>query len=239
MYPIRLVTFDVTNTIIRVLGGPGKNYANVASIYGKVIDARKLDDSFKEVYKNYSKTYPNFGVHNGLTPFKWWSNVVTESFKKAGSDERNLEQIAQHLYVLFSTLKGWEVLPGAESILKELRQKGIKIGVISNFDDRLEKILTQLALRHYFDFVLASTVVKVAKPDAGIFEIAFKLADAKPEEALHVGDNVFTDFLGAKNAGCKGVLLVPENKQIPDDIDKSCVIRNLSQLSEYMLSLGI
>lgn len=236
MSPTRLITFDVTNTIIRVLGNVGQTYSSVAGMYGNVVDATKLEISFKEVYKNYNKLYPNFGVNNGITPFKWWSNVVIDSFKDVGSNDQHLEQIAKHLYVMFSTSKGWEVMPGAESTLKELKQKGVKLGAISNFDDRLDKILTQLALRHYFDFVLASAVVKIAKPDAGIFEMGFKMANVKPEEALHVGDNVETDFLGARNAGCRGVLLIPADKQIPGGVDKSSVIRNLTQLADNVQS---
>ncbi|XP_045211301.2 haloacid dehalogenase-like hydrolase domain-containing protein 3 [Mercenaria mercenaria] len=233
MSRIRLVTFDVTNTIIRVTKSVGQNYANVARMYGKDVDVTKLNTSFRAVFSNYNKLYPNFGVHNGLTPFKWWSKVVVDSFREAGSDEQHLEQIAQHLYVMFATSKGWEVLPGAEKTLTELKQKGVKLGVISNFDDRLDKILTELALRHYFDFVLASAVVKIAKPDPDLFEMAFKMADVKPEEALHIGDNILTDYVGARNSGCKGVLLVPPDKQIPKDVDSSCVIRNLYQLTDY------
>lgn len=231
---IRLVTFDVTNTIIRVLGGVGENYSKVAEIYGKVVDARKLDASFKVVFKHHCKLYPNFGVHSGFTPFQWWTDVVVDSFKAAGSDDQDLERIAQHLYVMFSTQTGWEVLPGVESTLTKLKQNGVKLGVISNFDDRLEKILTQLSLTHYFDFILASAVVKKAKPDPDIFHLGYKMADVKPEDALHVGDNATTDYFGAKRAGCHGLLLLDKDKEIPVGVDKACVISNLEQLTEYI-----
>ncbi|XP_060566635.1 haloacid dehalogenase-like hydrolase domain-containing protein 3 [Ruditapes philippinarum] len=160
MSPVRLITFDVTNTIMRVARSVGHNYANVARMYGQDVDAVKLNKSFRTVYKTYNDLYPNFGVHNGLTPFVWWNKVVVDSFKDAGSDGENLDKIAQHLYVMFSTSQGWEILPDAEKTLSNLKGRRLKLGVISNFDDRLEKILTQIALRHYFDFVLASAVVK-------------------------------------------------------------------------------
>jgi REG-2-like HAD superfamily hydrolase len=219
---------------MRVARSVGHNYANVARMYGQDVDAVKLNKSFRTVYKTYNDLYPNFGVHNGLTPFVWWNKVVVDSFKDAGSDRENLDKIAQHLYVMFSTSQGWEILPDAEKTLSNLKGRGLKLGVISNFDDRLEKILTQLALRHYFDFVLASAVVKIAKPDSGIFKMAFNMADVKPEDTLHVGDNVANDFFGAANAGCAGVLFVPPEKDIPEDVNKTHVIRTLYQLTDYI-----
>lgn len=233
MSPIRLITFDVTNTIIRVLGSVGQSYAKVAAIYGKNVDPDSLDKTFRTSFKQNMKLYPNFGVHNDLTPFKWWTNVVIESFKSAGCDDKGLEQIAQHLYVLFATQKGWEVLPGATDILTLLKQRGIQLGVVSNFDDRLERILTQLSLMHYFDFVIASSVVKVAKPDAEIFKMALKTADVKPEEVIHVGDNIDTDYKGAKAAGLNSVLLLDKDKEVPNGVDKSMVIHHLCELSRF------
>lgn len=234
MSPIRLVTFDVTNTIIKVCGSVGHNYSKVAAMYGKTVEPENLNSCFGTVYKRHNDLYRNFGVHNGMTPFKWWANVVVDTFKEAGSDDSQLEQIAQHLYVMFSTQNGWTVLPNAVHTLEKLKQTGVKLGVISNFDDRLDKILTQLALRHYFDFLLASAVVKVAKPDAEIFNMALKIADLKPEEALHVGDNVKTDYFGAKQAGWNYLLLLDKEKQVPDSVEKSTVIHNLDQLTEYL-----
>ncbi|KAL4219129.1 Haloacid dehalogenase-like hydrolase domain-containing protein 3 [Mactra antiquata] len=233
MSPIRLVTFDVTNTLIRVLGSVGKNYANVASIYGKTVEPEKLDIAFRAVYKHNIKEFPNFGVHNNLTPFKWWTNVVVETFKAAGSDGKELEQIANHLYIMFSTQTGWEVVPGAINILSLLKQNGVKIGIISNFDDRLEKILAELSLIHYFDFVIASAIVKVAKPEAEIFKMALKKSDVKPEEVIHVGDNVNTDYFGAKDVGLNSVLFLDKDREVPDGVNDSNVIRSLDELPKF------
>lgn len=234
MSPIRLVTFDVTNTIIKVSGKVGQNYAKIAALYGKNVEPERLNASFGTVYKRYSERYANFGVSCGMTPFKWWTSVVIDTFKESGSDESQLERIAQHLYVMYSTQSGWEVLPNASGTLEKLKQNGLKLGVISNFDDRLEKILTQLALRHYFDFILASAVVKVAKPDVGIFNMALKMADVKPEEALHVGDNMKTDIKGAKSAGFNCVLLLEKDKEVPNSLTEADVIRNLNQLPDFI-----
>lgn len=224
MSPIKLVTFDVTNTIIKILGGVGKNYAKVASLYGKNIDALTIDKSFKVVYKRNAEMYPNFGVNHGLTSSKWWDTVVTETLTETGTDLENLDKIAKHLFVYFSTNQGWEVVPDTIETLSKLKTTGIKLGVISNFDERLEKILMQLALRHYFDFVICSAAARVAKPDAGIFQLALEKAGVEACDAVHIGDNVVNDYFGPRNAGINGILYAMSAKNVPENIDKSHIV---------------
>lgn len=234
MSSVRLVTFDVTNTIIRVLGSVGQNYTKVAAMYGKSVDPSRLDACFKQAYKHQMEQYPNFGVNSSLTPTTWWDRVVKDTFRKAGTDEQQLDAISKHLYGHFATRQGWEVLPQAERTLISLKRKGIKLGIVSNFDDRLEKILTELSLMHYFDFVLSSAVVKMQKPDPGIFKMALKLADVKSEEALHVGDNILTDYEGSRAVSMFGVLLWKKDKSIPENVDANYVIYQLQSLLQFI-----
>lgn len=234
MSSIRLVTFDVTNTIIRVVGNVGHNYAQAAAVYNKTVDPVKLDNAFPKVYKHHSNMYPNFGVHNGLTTNKWWNMVVEETFREAGCDDANVDKIAQHLFVHFASGKGWEILPEAVSTLTKLAERGVTIGVVSNFDERLERILTHLALRHFFKFVICSAVVKCQKPNEDIFKLALKAGNCKPEAALHIGDNVFTDYEGATKAGMKAVLYWNKSKAVPETVNSNNVVHNLSDVLHFL-----
>ncbi|KAH3778150.1 haloacid dehalogenase-like hydrolase domain-containing protein 3 isoform X2 [Dreissena polymorpha] len=227
MSPIKLVTFDVTNTIIKILGGVGHNYAKVASLYGKNIDALTIDKSFRVVYKRNAEMYPNFGVNHGLTASKWWDKVVTETLTESGSDHENLDKIAKHLFLHFSTNQGWEVVEDAVETLSKLKAAGMQLGVISNFDERLEKILMQLALRHFFDFVICSATARFAKPDAGIFHLALEKAGVKACDAVHIGDHVVNDYNGSMNVGINGILYASSIKNIPENIDKSHIVSSL------------
>lgn len=86
----------------------------------------------------------------------------------------------------------------------------LKLGVISNFDSRLDALLQNMKLNEYFDFVLSSYQAGYEKPDREIFLKAMKesgLKDLKPYECLHIGDTPVTDYLGAKKAGWFSILI--------------------------------
>ena len=86
------------------------------------------------------------------------------------------------------------------------------LGVVSNWDSRLEEILANLGIGDLFDFVLASTVVGSAKPDSLIFEEALRLSGVDPEEALHIGDEPATDIAGARAVGIDALLIDRKNR---------------------------
>lgn len=98
-------------------------------------------------------------------------------------------------------------------ILEYLYNRRIILGVISNFDERLESILINTHLRKYFSFILTSYIYGKEKPNISIFNEALKLGEKKlgdkilPEESLHIGDNIDNDYNGAKNARWNAFLM--------------------------------
>lgn len=94
----------------------------------------------------------------------------------------------------------------AES-LQKLRDAGLRLGVVSNSDGRVEQALQAAGLRHYFDVVIDSALVGVEKPDPRIFHAALEALEVAPEEALYVGDLYEVDVVGAQAAGMQAVLL--------------------------------
>lgn len=85
-----------------------------------------------------------------------------------------------------------------------------KLGVISNFDDRLEELLSNMKLAKYFDFIINSYRSGFEKPEREIFNRAMaesKIDGLKPSDCLHIGDTPLTDYLGARNAGWYAALI--------------------------------
>lgn len=235
MSSLKLVTFDVTNTIIKVSGSVGLHYANVGKLYGVEADEQQLNKAFKLKWKEQTDQYPNYGVAKGMSSFSWWTDLVKKCFIHAGhTDDDKLNQVSSHLYIHFKTAKAWEVLPGAVHILQAIKDKGLSLGVISNFDERLDKILMTLALRHYFDFVLASQEVKLAKPDREIFERAMIVGKVDADSILHIGDNEQNDYWGARNAGCHSLLLAKNKSEVKNGVDKNHVISNLEEILNHL-----
>jgi putative hydrolase of the HAD superfamily len=98
---------------------------------------------------------------------------------------------------------------GTREALDRLRASGLRLGIVSNSDGRVEEALIAAGLRNCFDVVLDSALVGVEKPDPAIFRAALGALGVAPAEALYVGDLYDVDVVGARAAGMEAVLLLP------------------------------
>jgi REG-2-like HAD superfamily hydrolase len=253
MSKLRLITFDVTNTLIHMKNTIGFEYLQIAEFYGiKNIKTdrnanqleNELSKAFKTVWKDMNNKYPNYGLSEGMASHEWWSLLIKDTFRLAQCNDnhindRQLKVISSHLYKHYSCGKCWAIDPNSHQLLSYLKQKhsNLLIGVISNFDERLEKILYEVGLRHYFDFVLISRLVKFVKPYKQIFDLA--LNEAKLEnglKALHIGDDFELDYLAAKTNGWNALLLKQQNQLSAQQllqINNNEIISNLNELKEH------
>lgn len=96
-----------------------------------------------------------------------------------------------------------DVLPA----LRELRDRGLRLVVVSNWDCSLPEWLDGAGIGELVDGSVSSAVVGEAKPAPAVFEAGLRLAGCDAGEALFVGDSLESDVLGARAAGLRGVLV--------------------------------
>jgi putative hydrolase of the HAD superfamily len=101
----------------------------------------------------------------------------------------------------------WAVFPDVIEVLRELRARGLVLGVVSNAASDLPAFLAGLGLASFFDVILASAAEGRKKPDRRLFQRALDRAGVAPTAALHVGDLAFEDVLGARNVGVRAALI--------------------------------
>jgi putative hydrolase of the HAD superfamily len=101
----------------------------------------------------------------------------------------------------------FEAYPDAAPALRELRARGIRLVVASNWDCSLPEVLERAGLASLVDGVVSSAMAGAAKPDPALFEAALRVAGVAPDRALHVGDSLSKDVEGASAAGIAAVLL--------------------------------
>jgi len=139
----------------------------------------------------------------------------------------------------FGTKKGWQKYPDTIDLLDSLQKKNVTLGIISNFDERLEYILEEVQLRQYFSFILTSYNFGMEKPNLAIFEEALRLAkyyqqqDILPCEAIHIGDQVNDDYFGAKNAGWNAALIKHENWINNDKVPREDIFTSLKEFGNH------
>lgn len=99
-------------------------------------------------------------------------------------------------------------MPGAETLLRQLREDGYQLALISNGGHATRlKILEGLGFADYFDVILSSERAGVAKPAAGIFELACAELNLQPQQGLYIGDHPVNDYQGATQAGLQALLM--------------------------------
>ncbi|MCZ0703750.1 putative hydrolase of the HAD superfamily [Natronobacillus azotifigens] len=122
----------------------------------------------------------------------------------------------------------WSVFEDVVPCLEYLKKQGKRMGVISNGDyqQQVEK-LHKINIIQYFDCIITSSEIGVAKPNATIFTEACRIADVPIHESYYIGDRLETDAIGSKNAGMQGIWLNRKDKTVHSDV---LVLHDLSEL---------
>jgi dihydrofolate synthase/folylpolyglutamate synthase len=194
---IRAVTFDVGGTLIEPWPSVGRVYAEVAAQHGVQVAAEDLDSQFADAWA--AKKDFRYRVSD-------WSNLVRQTF--AGlTDAPPSANLFSALYGHFATAGPWRIFEDAAPCLQELKRRRLKLGLISNWDERLRPLLRELQLDRYFDSIVISSETGAQKPDPKIFRAAAAQLNTTPEAILHIGDSASEDVAGARAAGLQAVLL--------------------------------
>lgn len=148
-------------------------------------------------------------------------------------------QVADSLISCYGTSRCWHKYPGTIDLLDFLQKRNVILGVISNFDERLESILKDTQIHQYFTFVLTSYNFGIEKPNLPIFEEALRLVkhlrkeEVLPQKAMHIGDRLDNDYFGAKNAGWNALLIKHEDEIDESKIPKEDVFGSLNELQKH------
>jgi putative hydrolase of the HAD superfamily len=117
------------------------------------------------------------------------------------------DRLVGALYTRFTDLASYRLHPDAVPTLERLRNTELTLGLISNFEEWLERLLEALEVDHFFDVIVISGIEGVEKPDPGIFRIALERAEVDAERSVYVGDNPVFDVEAAREVGMVPVLI--------------------------------
>jgi len=137
----------------------------------------------------------------------FWLFVYRAFLTELGHPEAAETDLPQRLLETFVRLESYRLYDDALPTLDALHGAGLSLGVISNWEEWLERLMVSLGIRDYFDFAVISGLAGHEKPDPEIFLAALSAADARPEETIHVGDSLRDDVAGAQAVGIRAILL--------------------------------
>ena len=101
----------------------------------------------------------------------------------------------------------FDAYPDAAPALEALRERGLTLIAVSNWDCSLGTVLERCALAGSLDGVVSSAEAGAQKPDPLIFQVALQLAGCDASEVLHVGDTPEEDGDGAAAAGIRCLIV--------------------------------
>lgn len=217
----KVVLLDAGETLIGPRVSFGEVYARVLAPFGVAADGRDLERALRATWERVNREIPPGTDRYGYYPggeAEYWLRFVARTLEGVdGIDARSLApRVLGPLRDAFRDADAWIVYPDVVPALDALREHGVRLGVVSNWDSRLRGLLGRLNLEPYFDAITVSHEEGIEKPHPELFRRALARLDAAPGEALHVGDVPELDGAGAAAAGIPSMLIDRRGRLAPE-----------------------
>jgi putative hydrolase of the HAD superfamily len=206
---IQMVFFDAAGTLFEVRGSVGEIYARVARRFGIEAEPEEIQRNFARHFRAQPPMAFLVATPEAerLTLERdWWRNLVRAVFAEQGEFPR-FDEYFTEVFALFRGTEGWELYDDVVPTLAALKARGLRLGIISNFDSRLFDVLHAFDLHRYFDAIHISSREGAAKPDPAIFRAALTQNSLAPNAVLHIGDSLREDAEAAIAVGMRAVWL--------------------------------
>ena len=236
--PIDTVFFDAAGTLFRVRGSVGEIYGRYAARFGfeggnDELIQKQIQESFVAALGETTPLVFSGEAETGIEELEkqWWQQLVRDTFVPVGLFPR-IEEFFDTVYEVFRTSEAWQLEPNCEEALSDLLKKGVKLGVVSNFDSRIDDLLEELGIRQLFEAVIVSSRAPAAKPSPLIFHHALGQVGSQAERSMHIGDSIGHDYKAAKSAGLLALLYDPRDRFSAQLAENR--IRSLTEVSSFL-----
>jgi putative hydrolase of the HAD superfamily len=203
----QVIYLDAVGTLFGVRGSVGEQYAKVATDFNVSLEPHLINRVFYEIFQAAPKmAFPDVPKPDiAIAEYEWWRSLAEKTFSQTGDLTKfpDFEGFFKSLYAYFATAAPWFIYEDTRLALDTWQQKGITLGVLSNFDSRIYSVMSDLGLEDYFSSTTISTEIGAAKPDSLIFEMALAKhqIERSPDLAWHIGDSFGEDYEGASAVG--------------------------------------
>jgi 2-haloalkanoic acid dehalogenase type II len=228
---IKAVLFDLGNTLVK-LWIP-------ETVYHRILTSFKINRSIEEIREALVKAQKDserlkYEQLFGKIPYEeYWNKRDGLLLRHLGlpPDRKLLKKIQTRWFDYAEC----PLFPDVNPVLSKLRERGLKMGIISTaYEQDIDAITQKTGLqKELFEVIVGADTLKKTKPDPEVFKYALTKLKVKPQETLFVGDEIDADYRGAENAGIHALLIQRTENKTSQTSDLS-TIASLEEVFKYL-----
>ncbi len=205
---MEFVFFDAGETLIHPMPSFPELFVEVCTGHGLEVDLEVLRSTTRNLMaavEDRQRRGYTFSDEAGKSRLFWldfYGELVRDMGYTAGDGS-----LPEALYRTFSDPANYGAYDDVRETMHALRGRGIRMGLISNFEAWLEDLLEDLGLLEFLEVLVISGKEAYEKPHPRIYELALERGGLEAGRTLHVGDSPISDYDGAREAGMRAVLL--------------------------------
>ena len=233
----KAIFFDLDDTILVEDKAAELAWEKVCRISAEktaLFDGKELFKRINYIRMNYWNDAKRMSTEDkGSVDFSYARMVIVRSaLHELGCDNNN---IAEEIVRTYSSLKqeSIEFIPNAENTLRELKNKKIKLALITNGDGNEQRTkIERFGMGRFFNTCLIEGELGYGKPDPRIFEIALRKLAVNSKQVWMVGDRLEYDIAGAQRLRIYSIWCDYGNKGLPEgsQVKPDRIINNLNEL---------
>ena len=211
---VRGIVFDAVGTILRPAPPFPVIYQQAARRLGIELEQSAIFAKFVTAF-GASDEYDRDVLHYQDSEQRErdrWHAIVSSVFAEYLSGSA-LETLFEELFSHYGQPANWQLFDDVPACWTDLRQRGFRVGIGSNYDSRLQSVVAGRPPLNDNDGLFISSLVGYRKPAREFYDAIAADWNLRPDELLMVGDDWLNDYQGAREAGWHAVFLDRGSKQ--------------------------
>lgn len=204
---IDAILFDAGGTLIEFRPPRAELFSEVLRANGHEVDVPTVNDAMVKADGLFDREFALLDGKDEAWFWKKYDAFIAEEVGFKGDLSKLEKDLSARFDKVVPEANSWVAYPDAKPALEGLKRRDFRLGLVSNATDLARKVMDNLDLSRYFEFMVLSDEVGARKPSPEIFRIALKAAGTRPNRALYVGDKFAVDIVGATKAGMHAVLV--------------------------------